>query len=67
MINEAGITVVSYKRLHDAVVYDNIVFWDAGFIKGHFSKTGVELKIIHMCSRVCTSSRVGCILDNMKT
>lgn len=41
MINEAGITVVSYKRLHDAVVYDNIVFWDAGFIKGHFSKTGV--------------------------
>lgn len=31
MINEAGVTFVSYE-LH------YIVFWDAGFISGHFSK-----------------------------
>lgn len=40
MINEAGVTFVSYELLY-AVVYNDIVFWDAGFISGHFSEIGI--------------------------
>lgn len=40
MINETGVTFVSYE-LHYAVVYNDIVLWDAGFISANFSKIGI--------------------------